>query len=53
MLTQGQDSNDGFNFSDGVDGNVQFIEAPKVDQPIFLTPTRDAQVMSVSPFFPS
>lgn len=28
MSTQGQDSNDGLNFSDGVDGDVQFIEAP-------------------------
>ena len=49
MMTQGQDSNDGLNFLDGVDGNVQFIEAPKVDHPRFLTPTRDTQAMSVSP----
>ena len=42
MKTQGQDSGDGLNFFDGADGDVQFIEAPKVDQPRFLTPTRDA-----------
>ena len=42
MSTQGQDSNDGLNFLDGVDGDVQFIEAPKVDHPRFMTPTRYA-----------
>ena len=53
MSTQGQDLGDGLNSSDSADGNVQFIEVPKVNHPGFLTPTRDAQVMSMSPAIPS
>lgn len=53
MSTQGKDSNDSLNSSDGMDGDVQFIEAPKVDQPRFLTPTKETQAMSVSPVIPS
>ena len=53
MSTQGQDSNDGLNFSDNTDGDEQFIEAPKVDQPKFMTPTRDTHVVSISPTVPS
>ena len=43
MASQGPDSGDGLELSDGGDGDVQFIEAPKADQPRFLTPVRDAQ----------
>ena len=53
MASQGQDSSDGLNFFDGGDDDVQFIEAPKVDQPWFLTPTRDAQVIPMNPVIPS
>ena len=53
MASQGQDSGDGLDFSDGGDGDVQFIEAPKADQPRFLTPSRDTQVMPASPTIPS
>ena len=50
---KGQDSNDGLNFSDNPNGDVQFIEAPKVDQPRFMTPTRDTHTISIIPTFPS
>ena len=53
MSKQVQDSNDGLNFSNSVDGDVQFIEAPKVDQPNFMTPTKDAHAISVSLVVPS
>ena len=43
MLTQGQDLGDGLSFLDNLDGVMQFIEAPREDQPKFITPTRDAQ----------
>ena len=52
MASQGQDSGDGLDFSDGGDGDVQFIEAPKADQPRFLTPKRDTQVIPTSPTIP-
>ena len=45
MASQGKDSDDGLEFSDGGDGVVQFIEAPKVNQPRFLTLNRDSQVI--------
>ena len=53
MASQGQDSGDGLDFSDGGDDDVQFIEALKADQPRFLTLNRDAQMMPVSPTIPS
>ena len=53
MASQGQDSGDGLDFSDSGDRDVQFIEAPKTDQPRFITPVRDAQTMPVSPAIPS
>ena len=53
MASQGQDSGDGLDLSDGGDGDVQFIEAPKADQPRFLTLNRDTQVMPMNPTIPS
>ncbi len=53
MSTQGQDSIDGLNFFDGTNGDVQFIEAPKVDQPKFMTLTRDPQVIYVGLTIPT
>ena len=42
-----------FNLSDNLDGDVQFIEAPKVDQPKFMTPTKDTHAIFFSPPIPS
>ena len=53
MASQGQDSGDGLDFSDSGDGDVQFIEAPKTDQPRFITPVKDAQTRPTSPAIPS
>jgi len=53
MTSRGLDSGDGLNFSDSGDTDVQFIEAPKVDQHIFLTPVRDAHTRPMSPAIPS
>ena len=53
MASKGQDSGDGLDQSDSGDGDVQFIEAPKADQPRFLTPVRDAQMRPASPAIPS
>lgn len=53
MASQGKDSGDGLDFLDGGDNDVQFIEAPKVDQPRFLTLNRDIEMVPVSPTIPS
>ena len=53
MASKGQDSGDGLDQSDSGDGDVQLIEAPKADQPRFLTPVRDAQTRPASPAIPS
>ena len=53
MESWGQDSSDDLDFSNRGDVDVQFIEAPKVDQPRFLTPIRDAQMRPASPAIPS
>ena len=53
MASQGKDSKNGLELSNGDDGDVQFIEAPKADQPRFLTPVRDAQMRPASPAIPS
>ena len=49
MASQCQDSCDGLDFSNSGDGDVQFIEAPKIDQPRFITLVRDAQTRPASP----
>ena len=53
MTSKGQESGDGLDQSDSRDGDVQLIEAPKADQPRFLTPVRDSQMRLVSPAIPS
>ena len=53
MTSKSQDSGDGLDQSDSGDGDVQLIEAPKEDQPRFLTPIRDAQTKPPSPAIPS
>ena len=52
-MIEGQDLVDGLFFSDGANGDVQFIKAPNVDQPRFLTPTKDSQVMPIIHIVPS
>ena len=51
MLTQGHDLGDGLSFSDNPDGDVQFIDAPKVDQSKFMTPTRILRQSLLTPLF--
>lgn len=53
MASKGQELGVGFDQSDSRDGDVQFIEAPKADQPRVLTPVRDAQMKPKSPAIPS
>ena len=53
MSIQGRDSNDGIDSTDGAGGEVQFFKTAKMDQPRFLTPTRDIQKLAVSPTIPS
>ena len=53
MASLGPDLGDGLDFSNNRDVDVQFIEAPKIDQPRFITLVRDAQKMPVNPVIPS
>ncbi len=53
MASQGPDSGEGLELFDSGDGDVQFIEAPKIDQLRFLTLVRDTQFRSASLAIPS
>ncbi|WP_460997020.1 hypothetical protein, partial [Staphylococcus aureus] len=52
MTAPERDSSDKSPFRDEADDEVQFIETPKADQPKFLTPTRDTQMVSTTPTVP-
>lgn len=49
MLAQVQDLEEDPNLSDTQDGDVQLLEAPKLDQPKFMTPLRGDQGITVAP----
>ena len=53
MASKSKDSGEGLDQSDREDGDVQLIEAPKVDQLRFLTPVRDTQRRPANPAIPS
>ena len=52
MSGQGEEQGNCPSPSSNPDGEVQLIETPKVDQPKFVTPTKDAQMVSVTPTIP-
>jgi hypothetical protein len=52
MTSQEQDLGDKLTLNGGADNEVQFIQVPKENQPSFLTPTKDTQVISTAPTMP-
>ena len=52
-MAQGQGLGDGLSFLDNIDGDVQLIEAHRIDQLKFMTPTKEAQGISTNPIIPS
>ena len=49
MMAQVQGLGEDLSFSYNTDGDVHLIEAPKLDQPKFMTPPRESQGMNTTP----
>ena len=53
MMAQEQGLGEDLNFLDNPNGDVQLIEAPKLDQPKFMAPTKEGQGIIANPTIPS
>lgn len=51
-MAQEQDKTEELTFSDNQDGDVELIEAPRVDQSSFMTPPKGNQGMTTTPSIP-